>query len=50
MIDIVDPYESLYQVSNINYQMVPVKKSDLQAIDYLIKIAGQREDVKTVDD
>ena len=50
MIETVDPYESFYQVTGQPYELRPVKKSDLQAVDYLIKISGQREDVKTIDD
>lgn len=50
MIDVVSPYESFYQVTNQPYELRPVRKKDLQAIEYLLRISGMREDVKTIDD
>lgn len=46
----IDPYEDLYQFSGMDYEMKPVKRSDVEAIDYLLKVSGIREDVKTIDD
>ena len=46
----VDPYEDLYQLSGLDYEMKPVKRSDVDAIDYLLRIGGSREDVKTLSD
>jgi hypothetical protein len=45
----VDPYEDLYTLSGVETQ-IAVKKSDIDAIDYLLRIGGSREDVKTLSD
>lgn len=50
MIDLIDPYESLYKITGESYEMRAVRKRDLMAVDYLIKVVGLREDVKTIDD
>ena len=46
----VDPYEDLYRVSGLDYEIRAVKRRDVEAIDYLLKVTGLREDVKTIGD
>lgn len=50
MIDLVDPYESFYQITGNPYEMRAMRRKDVMAVDYLIKVVGFREDVKTIDD
>ncbi len=50
MIETIDPHESFYQVTGEPYEMRAMRRRDVMAVDYLIKVAGYRDDVKTLSD
>lgn len=51
-----DPYKALYDMEKVgdpgfDYEMLPIKRSDLDAVDYLMKVAGgSRSTVETLSD
>ena len=47
---IPDPFEDNLKVQGIPYEVVPMKKSDVEAVDYLLRISGIRSKVETIDD